>query len=93
MRKFVAILAVTTALAGTPSWAQSLLEPAAGPPSQGDAPTPANEQEVTFASDTITYDTETEVVIATGNVRMARRGDRLRDEKVEWNQKTGEVRA
>ncbi|RVT93913.1 LPS-assembly protein LptD [Sphingomonas crocodyli] len=93
MRKFVAILAVTTALAGTPGWAQNLLEPAAGPPNQGDAPTPANEEEVTFASDQITYDTDAEVVTAIGNVRMARRGDRLRAERVEWNQKTGEVRA
>ncbi|TZG28993.1 LPS-assembly protein LptD [Sphingomonas montanisoli] len=93
MRKFVAILAVTTALAGTPVGAQNLLEPAAGPPSQGDAPTPANEEEVTFASDTITYDTNAEVVVSTGNVRMARQGDRLRADRVEWNQKTGEVRA
>lgn len=61
--------------------------------SQGDAPTPANEQEVTFAADTLTYDSEGQIVTATGNVRMARRGDRLRADKVTWNQQTGVVDA
>jgi len=73
--------------------AQNLQSPAAGPPSLGDAPTPANEQEVTFAADTLSYDTKGEVVTATGNVRMVRRGDRLRADKVEWNQTTGVVHA
>ena len=59
----------------------------------GDAPMPANEEEVTFAADTLSFDSDAEVVVATGNVRMARRGDRLRADKVQWNQKTGIVRA
>ncbi|KKC26000.1 LPS-assembly protein LptD [Sphingomonas sp. SRS2] len=78
---------------GTPLLAQKLATPAAGPPLQGDAPTPANEDEITFAADSLSYDDSSEVVTATGNVRMMRQGDRLRADKVEWNQKTGVVRA
>ena len=80
-------------LAGSPIDAQSLAVPLAGPPSAGDAPPPANEQEVTFAADALSYDSNNEVIVATGNVRMLRRGDRLRADKVEWNQTTGVVRA
>jgi LPS-assembly protein len=61
--------------------------------SAGDAPTPATEEEVTFAADTLTYDDDAQIVTATGNVRMARRGDRLRADKVSWNQQTGNVHA
>ena len=89
------LLATTLPLlcAGTPLIAQNLATPAAGPPQRGDAPMPANEQEVTFAADTLAYDSNGEIVTATGNVQMMRRGDRLRADKVEWNQTTGVVRA
>ncbi len=91
---FVLLAALPLSLAvGSPLLAQNLQDPASGPPAQGDAPTPVNEEEVTFAADTMAYDTNGEVVTATGNVRMARRGDRLRSDKVEWNQKTGVVTA
>lgn len=76
-----------------PLHAQSLQTPPAGPPIQGDAPTPSNEEEVTFAADTLAYDDHAEVVTATGNVRMMRQGNRLRADQVTWNQKTGMVRA
>jgi LPS-assembly protein len=76
-----------------PLLAQNLMSPPAGPPSQGDAPTPTNEEEVTFAADTLAYDSDAEVVTATGNVRMMRQGSRLRADKVIWNQKSGIVRA
>jgi LPS-assembly protein len=89
------LLATTLPLlcAGSPLVAQSVNSPRPAPLAQGDAPTPANEEEVTFASDTLSFDSEAEVVIATGNVRMARQGDRLRADKVQWNQRTGVVRA
>jgi len=96
VKKPILFLLATTlplAFAGTPLGAQSLATPEAGPPVQGDAPTPADEQEVTFAADTLAYDSDAEIVTATGNVRMMRRGDRLRADRVEWNQKTGLVRA
>jgi len=89
------LLATTLPLLGmgSPLLAQAQLSPRAGLPVQGDAPTPANEDEVTFAADTLSYDSDGEIVTATGNVRMMRRGDRLRADKVQWNQKTGVVRA
>ncbi|WP_200957871.1 LPS assembly protein LptD [Sphingomonas sp. Root710] len=89
------LLAATLPLLGTgaPLLAQDLATPPAGPPLQGDAPTPANEDEVTFAADSLSYDDQSEVVTATGNVRMMRRGDRLRADKISWDQKSGVVRA
>lgn len=92
-RFFLLATALPLLCMGSPLLAQSLATPAAGPPLQGDAPTPANEEEVTFAADTLAFDNESEAVTATGNVRMMRQGDRLRADKVEWNQKTGMVRA
>jgi len=80
-------------LCAGPLLAQSLATPSAGPPLQGDAPTPANEEEVTFAADMLTYDDNGQIVTAAGNVRMMRQGNRLRADKVTWNQKTGVVRA
>ena len=95
MKKPIHLLLATTLpwLCTGPLFAQNLMSPPAGPPLQGDAPTPANEEEVTFAADTLAYDSDAEVVTATGNVRMMRRGDRLRADKVIWNQKSGIVRA
>jgi LPS-assembly protein len=95
VKKPIHFLLVTTLpwLCAGPLLAQNLMTPAAGPPLQGDAPTPGNEEEVTFAADTLSYDDNAEVVTATGNVRMMRHGDRLRADKVEWNQTTGTVRA
>jgi LPS-assembly protein len=95
VKKPIHLLLATTLpwLCTGPLFAQNLMSPPAGPPLQGDAPTPANEEEVTFAADTLAYDSDAEVVTATGNVRMMRRGDRLRADKVIWNQKSGIVRA
>lgn len=89
------LLATTLPLlwAGSPLAAQNLATPPISLPSQGDAPTPANEEEVTFAADMLSFDSDAEIVTATGNVRMARRGDRLRADKVMWNQQSGVVRA
>jgi LPS-assembly protein len=58
-------------------------------------PPPANgaDRQVAFASDQLTYDTETEVVTASGNVEMSSEGNNLRADRVIWNRTTGEVRA
>ncbi|MES2495124.1 MAG: LPS assembly protein LptD [Pseudomonadota bacterium] len=96
MKKPILFLLATTLplpFAGSLLSAQNLATPQAGPPLQGDAPTPTNEEEVTFAADALGYDDTAEVVTATGNVRMMRRGDRLRADKVVWNQQTGTVHA
>ena len=89
------LLATTLPLlcAGSPLAAQSVTSPLPESAVQGDAPTPANEEEVTFAADTLSFDSDAELVTASGNVRMARQGDRLRADRVQWNQKTGMVRA
>lgn len=94
-KPYLFLLATTLpALASSAAYAAqpNLVEPAPAPV-QGDAPTPANEEEVTFAADTLAYDSDGEVVTASGNVRMMRQGARLRADSVRWNQKTGVVRA
>jgi LPS-assembly protein len=48
-------------------------------------------EEVDFTADTLNYDNQAEIVTATGDVRMARKGNRLRADNITWNRKTGEV--
>jgi LPS-assembly protein len=47
--------------------------------------------QVQFSADLLEYDNDTDTVIATGDVRMYRRSDRLRADKVTWNRTTGQV--
>jgi LPS-assembly protein len=57
-------------------------------------PRPGSEDApVDFTSDTLTYDTENEVVTVSGDVRMTREGNNLRADRVIWNRRSGEVRA
>jgi LPS-assembly protein len=94
-KPYLFLLATTLpALASSAAYAAqpNLVEPTPAPV-QGDAPTPANEEEVTFAADTLAYDSDGEIVTASGNVRMMRQGARLRADSVRWNQNTGVVRA
>ncbi len=83
-------------LATAPAAAQSLQDRAAAPPAQ-DAPVanaaaPAiGEDQVQFSATALEYDTDADIVTATGEVRMFRQGDRLRADKVVWNRKTGKV--
>ena len=49
--------------------------------------------EVQFNADQLDYDFENEVVTASGDVRMYRRSDRLRADRVVWNRNTGQVTA
>ena len=71
--------------------AQDLNERAAPPPTSAEAPAPAGEDQVQFSAATLEYDTDADVVTATGEVRMARGGERLRANKVVWERKTGKV--
>lgn len=48
---------------------------------------------IEFASETLTYDRDADLVTAEGAVTVAREGYRLRADKVVWNRKTGEVLA
>jgi len=58
-----------------------------------DTPLPDNEQEIAFAADTLEYNSDTDVVTASGNVQMLREGYRLRADTVTWNRNTGSVEA
>lgn len=63
------------------------------PPQSSPAPAPAGEQVVDFTANQLEYFNDTDTVVASGDVRMFREGNRLRADKVAWNRRTGEVRA
>lgn len=65
--------------------------PVALPPAPAAGEAPANDDQVRFSAGTLEYDTNTQVVTATGDVRMIRDGERLRADRVEWNRTTGRV--
>jgi LPS-assembly protein len=57
-------------------------------------PTSATPEEIVeFSADQVTYDTDADVVTATGAVRMSREGNYLAADQVVWDRKSGEVRA
>lgn len=63
--------------------------------SQEDKPAGTQEaaREVAFSAGELVYDSETEIVTATGDVRMASEGNNLRADRVVWNRRTDEARA
>jgi LPS-assembly protein len=75
-----------------------LAVPAAGeaqavaPESQASIP-PASDEIVEFGADQVTYDTDNDIVTASGAVRMSREGNYLAADQVVWDRKSGEVRA
>lgn len=97
--------ASTLALFAVPAAAQTGAEPSvvmapqgepnlqtpdvAAPP--GGAPDVASADQVGFAADNLNYDSDTEIVVAEGNVQMNREAIQMRANKVTWNRKTGEV--
>lgn len=87
------LAALPLALCASPGWAQDLQTPAVAPPPPSEQPLPTSEDEVQFSAGALEYDSEADVVTATGDVRMFRRGDRLRADKVTWNRRTGAVLA
>ncbi len=72
--------------------AQELNEPQT-PVSAADAPVPENEDQIGFAADALQYDSNSEIVTASGNVQLLREGNRLRADKVVWDRNTGKVEA
>ncbi|MDK2761732.1 MAG: LPS assembly protein LptD [Sphingopyxis sp.] len=60
-------------------------------PTVSDAPDVKGEEQVGFAADNLNYDSETDVVVADGNVQMNREAIELRADKVTWNRKSGQV--
>ncbi|MGK6355059.1 LPS-assembly protein LptD [Sphingomonas sp. DT-207] len=59
------------------------------PPSA--VPLPEDADEIQFTADQLEYDYEKDVVTASGDVRLFRRSDRLRADRVVWNRKSGQV--
>ncbi|MDO7842745.1 LPS-assembly protein LptD [Sphingomonas immobilis] len=92
MKRFflLASCALSVALCPGAVHAQDLQKPVAEPPPPSTNPTPSDDQ-VQFSAATLEYENETDIVTATGDVRMYRSGDRLRADKVVWNRKTGKV--
>ena len=57
------------------------------------APSPVQEQVIDFSADQVTYDSNADVVTASGEVRMSRDGNYVAADQVTWNRKTGRVYA
>jgi len=76
-----------------------LLTAPAAAVAQASAPAPAPaaaenpDQVVTFSADQVTYDSNDDVVTATGEVRMNREGNYLAADTVTWDRKSGQVYA
>ncbi|MDP1026148.1 LPS assembly protein LptD [Sphingomonas sp. KR1UV-12] len=72
--------------------AAQTLQDRGGAPAAPVAATPTvDAEQVQFSAATLEYDYDADIVTATGDVRMLRRDDRLRADKVVWNRKTGKV--
>lgn len=63
----------------------------AAEPVHTDAPDPDDPNQIGFAADNLNYDSDTDIVVAEGNVAMNREAIAMRADKVTWNRKTGEV--
>jgi len=66
---------------------------AAQPAEPVEAPAPEIDELVEFSADQVTYDSEADLITASGEVRMERDGNYVAADRVVWNRRTGEVRA
>ena len=73
--------------------AANLQDRLAEPPPLSPTAVPDDPEQIQFTSDVLEYDSEADIVTATGDVRLYRRSERLRADKVVWNRKTGQVTA
>jgi LPS-assembly protein len=67
--------------------------PPAPPSSPAPSAVPDENQIVAFSADAVTYDSDNDVVIASGDVRMNRAGNFLAADQVVWDRKSGQVYA
>src|SRR5690606_14030344 len=66
-------------------------QPTPAPAPAPESPTPDGEREIDFEADGLEYNSETEVVTATGNV-LLRSGDQsVRADNVSWNRTSGQI--
>ncbi len=74
-----------------PGIAQDLQDRAIDPPVTAAATQTLGEDEIEFSANMLEYDSNAETVIATGDVRLFRRGERLRADRVVWDRGSGQV--
>ena len=67
--------------------------PASGQDADASAPQTAQTTAIEFSADGVTYDSNADIVTASGAVRMSRDGNYLAADQVVWNRKSGKVRA
>ena len=82
---------LSTCLWAVPAAAQDLQDRPADPPTTAEIATPASDEQITFSTDRLEYDTRAGIITANGEVRMARAGSRLRANSVTWNRNNGRV--
>ena len=88
--------ALPLALAPAGAAAQGTLPPETPPTADTiaiDLAAPDAGEFVEFSASQVTYESQSDVVTATGAVRMQRDGNHVAADEVVWNRKTGEVRA
>src|SRR3954469_1648547 len=86
------MLLAAPAAAATGQTSQTTPSPSTGPAPTAQAPQPAD-QIVQFSADTVTYDSDADVVTASGEVRMSREGNYVAADQVVWDRKSGRVHA
>ena len=67
--------------------------PEAPPPAPPGPQQTSEDQIIEFSADTVTYDSDLDLVTASGQVRMNRQGNYLAADQVTWDRKSGQVRA
>lgn len=93
------LLATTCAILVVPDADAATQTAPVAPPSAAsdanvpDAPLPENDEQIGFAADQLSHNSDTDVITASGNVQMLRQGNRLRADKITWDRKTGKVEA
>ncbi len=76
-----------------PQQGPNLQTPDVEPPPPSPTALPQDGDQIQFTSDQLEYDSDADIVTASGDVRLYRQSDRLRADKVVWNRKTGRVTA
>lgn len=85
------VLPASALLWSAPGVAQNLQDRPTDPPVPTATTQTLGEDEMEFSAGVLEYDSVGEVVTATGDVRLFRRGERLRADRVVWNRETGQV--
>ena len=85
--------ALPLALAPATARAQTLPPPETPAPAVIGPIAPGTEEFIEFSAGQVTYDSQSDIVTASGAVRLQRDGNHVAADEVVWNRNTGEVRA